>query len=225
MATKSKNNQVNADEATTGVIYILANAAMPAFTKVGTTTDLPGRIKELDRVGAVPFPWVCQYAAEVDNPGAWVRMARDLFSQSKVSTCFFESEVMEQVLGVFKLAKGKEVKLTVGDRKPRTKREPTKKVNGSRKPKSANFDFGMLEIEVGTELQFAGDEGVEAVCSVSQVKPPRVTYGEEVLTLSVAAARVLGRDSTKGLQGPLYWRFEGETLADRRKRMEAATTE
>lgn len=78
MATKSKNIQANADEATTGVIFILTNAAMPAFIKVGTTANLQERIHELDRVGAVPFPWVCQYAAEVENPGAWVRMARDL---------------------------------------------------------------------------------------------------------------------------------------------------
>lgn len=131
---------------------------------------------------------------------------------------------MEQVLGVFKLAKGKEVKPTVGSRKPRTKKEPVKKGNGSRKPKSANFDFGMLGLEVGTELEFAGDEA-EAVCTVAQVKPPRVMYGDDELSLSVAAARVMGRDSTKGLQGPLFWRFEGETLADRRKRMEAAATE
>ena len=174
-------------------------------------------MKELDTLGCTPFPWECLYAAEVDNPGAWVRLVREVMASSKVSTCFFQSRVTEEIIGVFRLAKGKEVTPATA-RKSRGKAKPASE---SKKSKKANFDFEMLGIEVGDELQFAG-EGSEAVCRVIGVKPPRVDLNGEYISLSVAAARVLGRESTKGVQGPLYWRFEGETLADRRKRLESA---
>ena len=78
----------------------------------------------------------------------------------------------------------------------------------------------MLGIPVDAELEFAGDDH-EATCRVVGLKPPKVVYQEEEMNLTVAAARVMGKDNTRGVQGPLWWRFEGETLVDRRKRMEA----
>lgn len=215
---KAKNTAADTTaEATTGVVYVLGNGAMPDFVKVGFTVDLQERVREMDRVAASPFPWDCLYASEVDNPGAWIRMVRDLFSGSKVSTCFFHAAVTEQVLEVLKLARGKEVSLSLGGGKKRTR---TKAQEKNKKGRGRNFDFGTLVIAAGAELQFAGE--VEAVCRVTQVKPPRVEYAGEEMTLTVAAARVLGRESTKGVQGPLWWRFEGETLVARRKRLESA---
>ena len=213
MAKANENSNGN-PETTRGIVFVLGNPAMPDYIKVGFTTDLVVRMKELERVGATPFPWECLYAAEVDNPGAWVRMVREVMASAKVSTCFFQSRVTDEIIGVLKLAKGKDVK----HGKSRGKAKPASE---SKKSKKANFNFEMLGIEVGDELQFAG-EGSEAVCHVVGVKPPRVDLNGEYISLSVAAARVLGRESTKGVQGPLYWRFEGETLADRRKRLESA---
>ena len=115
MATVDSGN-ISGD--TLGVVFILSNEAMPDFVKVGFTTDIEGRMRELERVGATPFPWGCVYAAEVENPGAWMRMVREVYSKSKVSICFFESAVAEGIEGVFRLAKGKEVKLGSG-KKPR----------------------------------------------------------------------------------------------------------
>lgn len=204
-------------EATTGVVYILGNAAQPDFVKVGFTVDLQERVRDLERVAASPFPWDCIYAAEVDNPGAWIRMVRDLFAGKRVSRCFFETAVTEEVMGVLKLARGKEVSLSLGDGKKRTRVKTQEK---NKKGRGRNFDFERLGIAAGVELEFAGE--AEAVCRVTQVKPPRVEFSGETLTLTEAAARVLGRENTKGVQGPLWWRIEGETLVARRKRLEAA---
>ena len=204
-------------EATTGVVYVLGNGAMPDFVKVGFTVDLQERVREMDRVAASPFPWDIVYASEVDNPGAWIRMVRDLFAGKRVSRCFFETAVTEEILEVLKLARGKEVSLSLGGGKKRTR---TKAQEKNKKGRGRNFDFAVLGVEVGAELEFAGD--VEATCTVSNQKPPRVEYAGEEMTLTVAAARVLGRESTKGVQGPLWWRYEGETLVARRKRLEAA---
>lgn len=167
-------------------------------------------------MGATPYPWDCVYASEVDNPGAWIRMVRDLFSGSKVSTCFFHAAVTEQVLDVLKLARGKEVSLSLGGGKKRTR---TKAQEKNKKGRGRNFDFAVLGIETGAELQFAGE--VEATCTVTNQKPPRVEFNGESLSLTEAAARVLGRESTKRVQGPLWWRYECETLVARRKRLES----
>lgn len=169
MATVDSGN-ISGD--TLGVVFILSNQAMPDFVKVGFTTDIEGRMRELERVGATPFPWGCVYAAEVENPGAWMRMVREVYSKSKVTApCFFQAVVAEGIEGVFLLAKGKEVKLGSG-----RKQTPVEAETKSRKKE--NFNLEMLGIEVGAELEFAGEEA-EAVCRVTQVKPPRVIYGEE----------------------------------------------
>ena len=213
--TAVESGNVSGD--TVGVVFILANEAIPGYIKVGYTADLAGRMKELERVGAVPFPYSILYAAEVENPGAWMRMVREVYSGAKVSTCFFDAGVADEIEGVFRLAKGKELKSNPG-KKPRGGRKSTE-TNG-KKTRGRNFDFEMLCLRDGDELEFVGDE-FEATCVISNAKPPRVMFGEEELTLSVAAARVMGRESTKGVQGPIWWAYEGENLADRRKRMES----
>ena len=218
MAKSNNSKKGNPEgENTGGVVFVMGNAAMADYVKVGFTTDLASRVKEMDTAGTSPYPWECLYAAEVDNPGAWVRMVRDLFAGSKISTCFFQSRVTDEIIGVLRLAKGKDVTPETA-RKSRGKAKPASE---SKKAKKANFDFEMLGLEVGDELQFAG-EGSEVVCRVIGVKPPRVDLNGEYISLSVAAAKVLGSDSTKGIQGPRWWRYGEETLADRRKRLESA---
>ena len=117
---KAENN-----ESATGVVFILENPAMPNFIKVGHTVNFDERLKELDRCAAMPFPFTARYAAEVENPGAWMRMVREVFDGAKVSTCFFNAEVADGIEGVFKLAKGKEVK-PAATRKGRGKTRGTK---------------------------------------------------------------------------------------------------
>ena len=196
------------------MVNILANGAISDFVKIGFTVDLAERMWKLDKSGGAPFKWDCVYSAEVENPGAWVWMVRDLFAGSRVSRCLFHTEVTEQALGVLRLERGEEVKLTSGG-KSRCGKKSTKGKKGKR---GRNFDFEILAIETRAELEFPCE--VESVCRVTQVKPPRVEYVGEDMTLTEAAERVLGRESTKGVQGPLYWRYEGETLVAPRLRLE-----
>ena len=49
-----------------------------------------------------------------------------------------------------------------------------------------------------------------------------MTFENEITTTSVATKVILHRMGYKGLayQGALYWTYDGETLVDRRHRME-----
>lgn len=60
----------------------------------------------------------------------------------------------------------------------------------------------------------------EVVCTVIQQKI-KVNFRGEELSLSTAAAKALGRNSSAGLRGPAYWKYEDELLTDRRDRMES----
>ena len=49
------------------IIYILTNAAMPGFIKIGRTRDLTARINSLSNTTSLPLPFSCAYAAKVSD--------------------------------------------------------------------------------------------------------------------------------------------------------------
>ena len=53
---------------TKGIVYVLTNEAMPGLVKIGYTTDLKRRIKELSQPSGIPAPFECFFAVEVENP-------------------------------------------------------------------------------------------------------------------------------------------------------------
>ena len=77
--------------------------------------------------------------------------------------------------------------------------------------------LAMLDIPLDELLEFHSDESV--VCMVTHAKPPKMEYEGEDMTLTEATAIVLERESTRGIQGPLYWRYGDETLVERRRRL------
>ena len=82
----------------------------------------------------------------------------------------------------------------------------------------AVFNFDMVQVPVGAVLTFTRDSAVTATVTDAR----HVTFKATVTSLSEAARQAL---ADKGLnwsavQGPLYWQFEGETLDERRRRME-----
>jgi hypothetical protein len=82
----------------------------------------------------------------------------------------------------------------------------------------AVFNFDMLQIPVSSVLTFTRDPNV----TVTVADNRHVTFKGEVTSLSEAARRVFADMGVKWstAQGPLYWEFEGETLDERRRRME-----
>ncbi len=80
------------------------------------------------------------------------------------------------------------------------------------------FRFSLADIPIGAELQFIRDE--KMVCKV--INDRTVEFLGERKSLSAAASELLsksGRKSTQ-VQGPIYWLYEGETLEERRQRIE-----
>ena len=81
------------------------------------------------------------------------------------------------------------------------------------------FSMEMVNIPVGSELMFIRDEDVKC-----KVKPNnRVDFEGEDHSLSSAALIATNRMGFNwgAISGPLNWKYEGETLAERRARLES----
>ena len=84
---------------------------------------------------------------------------------------------------------------------------------GRRRQRRANTTFSMLGIPIGTELVFTKDNSI--ICSVIDHKN-RVKYDGKQWNLSTLAVHLQG--ST--VSGFFYFSYQGETLRDRRLRLE-----
>ena len=82
----------------------------------------------------------------------------------------------------------------------------------------SHFNFKMVEIPVGAILEFAKDP--ETTCTVSGNK--KIQFEDQETSLSRAALTILHRMgyTWQQVRGPSYWLFEGESLEERRRRME-----
>lgn len=92
-----------------------------------------------------------------------------------------------------------------------------KALDKARSRRSA-FNFEMVKIPVGAQLYFIRDEHV--ICEVIDAK--RVLFEGDVTSLSAAAHKALQNIglSWKAVAGPMYWKYDDETLTERRYRME-----
>jgi len=196
------------------IIYILTNEAMPGYVKIGkTTTSVEQRVLELSRSSAVPLSFECYYAAKVKDANKVELAFHDAFGDHRVNPRReFFNIAPERVVAVLKL-------LALEDVTPSRNvgiefKEDAIAIERARKKRSA-FNFKMVDIPAGSELKFIRDENVTCVVAPDQ---KHVIFDNKEMSSSEAAALVLGNKWWP--QGPGYWTYEGETLDERRMRME-----
>lgn len=201
--------------ANSNVIYCLTNPLMPNVVKIGSTSNIEQRLKDLDTTG-IPVPFECELALEVEDALATERLLHAAFGDHRVrkSREFFEISP-QRVIAAMQLTGGFDVT-------PMTDDADDPELIVARQRRGA-FNFRMVDIDVGTELYFranAGDDGsiTARVCSHN-----RVVFEEEELSLSAAATKIMnarGFNSQAGYGGPYYWYLDGESMWERRVRME-----
>lgn len=196
------------------IIYILINEAMPGYIKIGlTNNDLERRIRCLDTT-SVPLPFECFYAARVEDAKKVEKLLHDTFLDQRVRSNreFFEVSP-ERVVSAIKLA---EIENVTPGRDFVESDEDQKALNQARSRRSM-FNFGMVNIPIGAELTYINDENIKArVVKLSGQKT--IEFEGEETSPSAAAQKLLGYPYQ--VQGTIYWMYEGETLDERRKRME-----
>ena len=195
----------------TGIVYILSNPAMEGYIKIGSTTDLSERLKSLDSTG-VPRAFVVEYAAMVNNHKLVEKELHTAFGDRRVrpNREFFEGVEPFRVRAVLKL-------LEIQDATPGIAQElaPSGLDIVQEKPvKAEKFRFSMVNIPVGESLQWADDTSKECVVADGN---NHVEYNGKQYTISGLAKDLKNWASA---QGSRYWLYDGETLQERRDRLE-----
>lgn len=196
------------------IVYILINEAMPGYIKIGITSDLKARLKQLSST-SVPVPFEVFYAKKVKNAKDVENKMHAAFAKDRVDSGAGREFFIippEQAAAALSLAEGVDVK----DTSVITKQEEVALAEiRSRRPV---FKFSLVKIDPGSILKFSMDES--STCTV--VDDRRVNFNGKVVSLTDAAKQVLESKNIhwKAVSGPGIWMFEGETLHARRLRME-----
>ena len=199
-------------------IYIMTNPAYEGYVKIGVTdNDVYKRAKELSSASGVMFDFEVYGYYETPaklgdkslhkiidglNPELRVNKRREFYKMSAKAAYEFLYSVAE--------LSGTENKMTLVD-------EDDEEVPAKTKRRSP-FSFKAAHIPFGAKITFNGDNPVTAI-----VKDERhISYNGETTSVSDLAQKLL--DSKWQVQGTLYFTYEGETLFERRNRMESEGT-
>lgn len=192
-----------------GIIYILKNEAMPDYIKIGKTHNITRRIQDLDWTN-IPLPFKCYYAAKVKDINFAENKIHAIFEdyRARSNREFFKVNP-EHVVAAIKLIELKDVT-------PRTDNNGIPEVKAElEKIYTKRFNFVAAGISAGSELIFTRDKNIKAKVT----KDGNIEINGVIKSLSRAAQDILGYNY--GVAGPLYWRYEDETLDERRKRIES----
>jgi len=196
------------------IIYILTNEAMPGYVKIGkTSTSLEQRIRDLSASTSVPLPFTCFYACTVENMNFVEHQLHDAFDNNRINPKreFFQI-APERVVAALKLVEIEDVtpKKDYVDSK-----EDQKALIQARKRRT-DFSFKAADISIGAEIYFSRDESVKA----KVIDNRTIEINGEKTSLSLSAQKILGYNY--GVAGPDYLMFDGESLDERRRRIESA---
>lgn len=197
-------------------IYILTNEAMPGYVKIGkTNNNLEQRIRELSASTSVPLPFTVFYACTVKNAQFVEHQLHDAFDDNRVNPKreFFRV-APERVVAALKLA---EIENVTPKRDIVETKEDQEALDAARKIRS-RFNFEMVKIPVGAELYFSRDENIKAKVIDTHAANSIELNGKKT-SLSRSAQAILGYQY--GVAGTDYWMYEGETLDERRRKLES----
>ena len=200
-----------------GIIYIFTNDAMPDYIKIGITTDIKARLKELDTT-AIPVPFRLHYAIRIKDYKTKERFIHEAFADHRVrkNREFFRL-APERAVAMLKAMEGEEISdfgnnmidekgLVVADRQLK---------NIVRKK---NFSFQDYAIPVGAELVFTRDKAKRAHVLANN----RVEYKGKKYSLSALAKKWLKEQgyNWKSVQGPAYFKYKNQFLTDMAEKKE-----
>lgn len=194
------------------IVYVLINEAMPGYAKIGRTTDLEQRIRSLDTTG-VPLPFECYYACTVTDANFVEKQLHNAFDDHRVRSNREWFEIApDRIAAALRIAQIAEVT----PKRDFVESAEDQAALDKARVRLSNFNFAMVKIPVGATLTFVKNQDV--ICQV--VDNRSVLFNDQIVSISAATQMALG--DKRPVRGPLYWEYEGESLVERRIRMEEA---
>ena len=156
------------------------------------------------------------YAAKVEDARFIERQLHDAFDDYRENKAreFFKV-APERVVSALKIAELEDVtpRMDIVE-----SQEEQQALNKAREQRS-RFNFQMVGIPKGSVLKFTKDDTMTA----KVISHRDIEFDNNKMSLSAAAIKILndmGYD-WKQVQGPAYWSYDGDTLHERRMRMES----
>jgi len=196
------------------IVYVLTNPSIPDIVKIGMTTDLTTRMRSLYN-SSVPVPFECYFACTVNDMSFVEKQLHDGFDDFRVNPKreFFRIDP-ERVVSILKMVMIEDVTPKddiVDDEIDQRSLDKEKKVRG-------RFNFDMINVPVGSILTFVKDPTITSVV----IDKHKIKFEDEIHSLSSSTLKIVHRMgyTWKQVSGPTYWMYEGETLTERRSRIE-----
>jgi len=197
------------------IIYILTNEAMPGYVKIGkTNNNLEQRVRDLSASTSVPLPFTVFYACTVKDAQFVEHQLHDAFDNNRINPRreFFQI-APERIVSALKLA---EIE-NITPRKDLIESKEDREAHEEALERRGRFNFELAKIPLGAEIYFSRDENEKAkVVDLHSAKS--IEYNGTKTSLSTSAQEILG--VSYGVAGTDYWMFDGETLDERRQRIE-----
>ena len=198
-----------------GSVYVLSNAAMEGYIKIGRTEEgtvrsVVQRMNSLNSSG-LPLPFDCEHASAVADAQATERALHEAFGDYRVrpEREFFRDLAPFRVTAILRL-------FEIEDVTPPSRETDTTETGSIREPRRPKFRFDAVDISSGALIQWADDTSIE--CEVDSDRTTYVLFEGQRIAISTLARDLKGWNRTPS--GLTYWLYEGETLYDRRLRME-----
>lgn len=193
---------------TEGYVYILTNAAMPGYIKIGLTQqdDVASRVKQLDNT-SLPLPFECYFAARVPDCARVERTLHFVFGEKRArgNREFFTAQP-DLVKAIIELVAIEDVSPTDAEQDitPQERRE----IEAEQQRRT----LAGLGLEAGAVLTFLKDP--EVTCEVHDSR--KVSFRGEVMSLSRAALTAI---HDMGFTWPTangfeYWTSNGVKLSE-----------
>lgn len=202
------------------VVYVLTNPAFENYVKVGKTSNLEQRLRQLDNT-SVPLPFRCVYAVEVEDDAQVERLVHQAFADHRTRTTreFFEIDP-QRVIAALKLTRGRDVTpkgdIAEDDEGVKALEKAT------RKPRKT-YKFSDAGLKVGDTINYANNDQITAQI----ISEKKVLFEGKETSLSRSALNLLQKDgyTWQTVNGWQFWMFEGETIAERLERILADAEE
>lgn len=208
-------NQLNSISNNNGFIYIFTNPLFRNLIKIGLSDDFERRLKDLSSSTAIPFPFECLCAYELEDMKKVEGALHLALSSQRVNPNreFFEIEpetllpLLDQ-LGKRADKKEKEIQSELDQNSTETDKKSSE--NFKRKIRPV-FNFKGLGIMKGAELKNQYKPEITAV--VLDERKIRLSTGEEGY-ISPLTKKILLENPSYKVNGLLYWYHEGTLLRD-----------
>lgn len=210
-----------------GYIYILVNPSFPEYVKIGYADNVDARVAQLNRSECTPFafkkyavlPVTSRLADKnvhklIDRFKPELRAKENVNGKIRIREFFAMSaqeavEILDTIGGIY----GEAPQLFEQTSEEKDEQAMAEKAAIASERKSP-FSFFKCGIKTGEVITYVNDAKI--TCTVASDR--EINYNGQLTSLSALAKKLLNRKN--GVQGTLYFSYNGEILSALRKRLE-----